>query len=459
MRKSTSTRLRTRRAVAAGLSLLFAVTSVPNGTYSALAAAKKPAIAKKASVTINGTKKLKITKNGYKISSVKWKTSKKTVAKVKGTKKAVTIYGIKSGSAKVTATVKAKKNGKTKKFKLTTKVTVQKLTASLGASSLTVGEASSVTVSGAPKKASISYASDNAAVASVAADGTVNALAVGTAKITAKVVLPKTKYAKKATKTLTAGTVTVTADAASAAPSASSTASAAPSTSSTASAVPSASADASQTPAAAAEAEAEEFLTNQATILAKTVDTIAVGDKSDVNTALTAYDSLSDGAKAVEGVVDAKSLLDSLAAKITELEVAAEAEEFLTNQATVLAKTVDDIAVSDKSDVNAALTAYDSLSDGAKAVQGVVDAKSLLDSLAAKITELEVAAEAEEFLTNQATILAKTVDDIAVSDKSDVNAALTAYDSLSDGAKAVQDVVDAKSLLDSLAAKITELEN
>ena len=269
MRKSISTRLTVRRSVAAGLALLLTVTAVPDGTYNALAATKKPAIAKKASVTINGTTKLTITKNGYKISSVKWKTSKKSVAKVKGTKKAVTIYGIKSGSAKVTATVKAKKNGKTKKFTLTTKVTVPKLIASLGSATLAAGEATSVTVSGTPKKAKLTYVSDNASVAAVSSKGTVTAAAAGTAKIKVKVSLPKTDYAKAKVKTLTAGTVTVKEETVETpAPSASAGVSAAPSSaastapssgtsaapSSAASAAPSASAAVSASPSASASA-------------------------------------------------------------------------------------------------------------------------------------------------------------------------------------------------------------
>lgn len=255
MNKIMNKKLYARRVLAMGLSALLAATSVPDGMYSALAAAKKPAVVKTATVAMNGTKKISITKNGYKIISAKWKTGKKAVAQVKGTKSAGTVYGIKSGTATITATVKAKKGGKTKSFKLTMKVTVKAPSASLSKKTLKVGGSATIKVANAPAKAKITYASSNTKVATV--KGTkVTAVKKGTAKIKVKIVLPKTKYAKKVTKTLNAGTVTVkgtTGDnTTSAAPSVapSETASTAPSAAPSAEASTAPSAEASATPAA-----------------------------------------------------------------------------------------------------------------------------------------------------------------------------------------------------------------
>ena len=222
---------------------------------------------------------------------------------------------------------------------------------------------------------------------------------------------------------------------------------------------------------AAATAEANTFKITHATILAKTVDTVASSDLPAITTALTAYEELSDAAKAklVDGE---KSLLDALKAKAEEIKAAeeadaaatAEANTFKTAHATILAKTVDTVASSDLPAITTALTAYDELSDAAKAK--LVDGeKSLLYALKAKAEEIKAAeeadaaatAEANTFKTTHATILAKTVDTVASSDLPAITTALTAYEELSDAAKAK--LVDGeKSLLDALKAKAEEIK-
>ena len=222
---------------------------------------------------------------------------------------------------------------------------------------------------------------------------------------------------------------------------------------------------------AAATAEANTFKITHATILAKTVDTVASSDLPAITTALTAYEELSDAAKAklVDGE---KSLLDALKAKAEEIKAAeeadaaatAEANTFKTAHATILAKTVDTVASSDLPAITTALTAYDELSDAAKAK--LVDGeKSLLYALKAKAEEIKAAeeadaaatAEANTFKTTHATILAKTVDTVASSDLPAITTALTAYEELSEAAKAK--LVDGeKSLLDALKAKAEEIK-
>ncbi|MDD2435693.1 MAG: hypothetical protein PHO63_05545, partial [Bacilli bacterium] len=69
-----------------------------------------------------------------------------------------------------------------------------------------------------------------------------------------------------------------------------------------------------------ATAEANTFKSEHNTVLLLTVETVAITDKPAVNTALTAYDSLSASSKGK--VSTEKTLLDSLLTKIVELEAA-----------------------------------------------------------------------------------------------------------------------------------------
>jgi hypothetical protein len=143
-------------------------------------------------------------------------------------------------------------------------------------------------------------------------------------------------------------------------------------------------------------AAAEAFKTANATVLALTVDNVTIDNKDAVNGVLTAYSALSAGAKAL--LTGEKALLDSLVAKIAALEAEAEAsardsaaaEAFKTANATVLALTVDSVAIGDKDAVNSVLAAYSGLSAEVKAL--LAGEKALLDSLTAKIAVLEEAA-------------------------------------------------------------------
>ena len=222
---------------------------------------------------------------------------------------------------------------------------------------------------------------------------------------------------------------------------------------------------------AAATAEANTFKITHATILAKPVDTVASSDLPAITTALTAYEELSDAAKAklVDGE---KSLLDALKAKAEEIKAAeeadaaatAEANTFKTTHATILGKTTETVTSSDLPAIIAALAAYEELSEAAKAK--LVDGeKSLLDALKAKAEEIKAAeeadaaatAEANTFKTTHATILGKTTETVTSSDLPAIIAALAAYEELSDAAKAK--LVDGeKSLLDALKAKAEELQ-
>ncbi|GHT75496.1 hypothetical protein FACS1894124_6930 [Spirochaetia bacterium] len=214
----------------------------------------------------------------------------------------------------------------------------------------------------------------------------------------------------------------------------------------------------SDPPPETAETAAAAFKTAQSVVLAKTVDTVAIADEDAVTAALTAYNALSAEAKAL--LVAEKSKLDALKAKVDALKAAENANPadtsaaaaFKTAHSVVLGKTVDTVAIADESAVTAALTAYNSLSAGAKPLVSVE--KSKLDTLKAKIDELK--AEAAAFKTTHSVVLAKTVDTVAIADEDAVTAALTAYNALSAEAKAL--LVAEKSKLDALKAKVDELK-
>jgi hypothetical protein len=184
---------------------------------------------------------------------------------------------------------------------------------------------------------------------------------------------------------------------------------------------------------------------------------VAITDEIAVDAAFTAYNGLSAAVKAL--LTPQKSLLDNLKSKIAELKSTAAnqaaANAFKDAHATILAKTVDTVAIGDESAVDAALTAYNGLSATVKALLGTE--KTLLDNLKTKIEALianQTAANA--FKANHTAILAKTDATVVVTDEDAVDTALTAYNGLSAAVKA--SLGTEKALLDDLKAKIGELK-
>jgi hypothetical protein len=214
----------------------------------------------------------------------------------------------------------------------------------------------------------------------------------------------------------------------------------------------------------AAQEAAEAFETAHAGVLDKSAGAVTAADEAAVNAALAAYEALSADAKTLLG--EKKTLLDSLKTRIDALlgdEAAQEAvreaaEAFETAHAEALGKTVETITTADETAVNTALTAWEALSAGAKALLG--EQKTLLDNLKIKIDALLVDEAAQEtareaaaaFETAHAGILGKTVSNVTKTDETAVNAALDAYETLSTNAKAL--LGEQKTLLDNLKARI-----
>jgi hypothetical protein len=206
---------------------------------------------------------------------------------------------------------------------------------------------------------------------------------------------------------------------------------------------------------------ADSFGNTYRAILEKTTDNVVISDKEAVQAALTAYDSLTDAVKDL--LTNEKTLLDGLLTKIGQLETAAAeaaanqqaADDFTTDHSAALALTVETVAIANKGIVEGALTAYNGLSAAVKALLPT-DTGTKLQALLDQIDVLEADTVANAFRTTHAAILAKTTDNVAISDKTAVNAALMAYDVLSAPAKAL--LTNEKTLLDGLSTKIGQLE-
>jgi len=134
------------------------------------------------------------------------------------------------------------------------------------------------------------------------------------------------------------------------------------------------------------------------------------------------------------------------------------ADEFTTEHEDILAKTVDNVALSDEAAVDAALADYEELSAEVKALLTAEKAK--LDSLKEKIDELKADATPEElaegFTEGYEDILAKTVDNITIEDETEVDRALAAYEDLSSEVKGK--LTAEKTKLDNLKSKIQTLK-
>jgi len=199
------------------------------------------------------------------------------------------------------------------------------------------------------------------------------------------------------------------------------------------------------------QADVAAFKTAHTIILGKTTDTVSIADKAAVSAALSDYTAL--GVAVQTQLTGEKALLDSLEDQIEVLETKA-ADHFKSTQSEILNKTTETVVLEDKTALIAAQSAFAQLSEGTQAK--LTAEKTLLDNLAAQIAALETAA-VNNFKSNHSTILEKTVDTIAIGDKTALVAAQTAYASCNDAIKTR--LATEKALLDSLATKLTVIEN
>jgi hypothetical protein len=216
---------------------------------------------------------------------------------------------------------------------------------------------------------------------------------------------------------------------------------------------------------------AEAFQTDYSEVLKLTVITVTAANETAVNDALAAFAELSEDAQDL--LEDEKALLDALKAKIIQLKAAAAsaadnaaADAWKTDEETavVLGETVSTVTVDDEEAIDAAISAYNALSDAQKAL--LTTEKAKLDSLKTRIDQLKTEAAAEEanlevandWKTDEATaaVLGETVSTVTVDDEEAIDAAIAAYDALSDAQKAL--LTTEKAKLNSLKTRIEQLK-
>ena len=132
--------------------------------------------------------------------------------------------------------------------------------------------------------------------------------------------------------------------------------------------------------------EANSFKSDHAAVLALTVDTVQISDEAAVDGVLAAYAGLSDAAKTKLSAE--KAILDNLKTKIG-LQIQTAADQAAADQVAVLITAlpaVGELVLTDKSDVEAARTAYNGLTAAQKAL---VANFAVLAAAESKITELE----------------------------------------------------------------------
>ena len=197
-----------------------------------------------------------------------------------------------------------------------------------------------------------------------------------------------------------------------------------------------------------AAAEARGFIEAHGDALEFTVDTVKIADEAAIKAASSTFIVLSEAAQGK--LTEQKALLDILLSKIGSLKSAVQA---VIETIDVLSP-VEGLTLDDRDAVEAAREAYDNLTPEQ---QALVTNYEALKEAEEKIADLEAGAEANSFKEAHASVLALTVDTVKIADKEDVEAALDAYEILSEAVQGK--LAEEKSLLDNLLIKIESLES
>ena len=193
---------------------------------------------------------------------------------------------------------------------------------------------------------------------------------------------------------------------------------------------------------------------------------ISIEDKGTLDAAKYIYATLTDGEKALPSVVAAKAKLDAAIAEFniiySEYLTQREAEE--TGYAFVeLVDTVKDLDALIKEDldfINELLTKYELLSENARNLSVVVEAKANLDAAKSYVESL-VSMSDEEYAALQFIALLNKLpvsSELTILDVDKVDAACNLYLTLSDDNKNLKEVKNAKSKLDMLVMRANQLK-
>lgn len=179
-------RKKLKRSAALLLSLLMVILIVPD-TGLTIEAAVKPELAKMSgNIVVGGKTKIKV-RNAPKRAKITYQSAQKNIAVV--SKKGV-VKGLKSGTAKITVSIKER----SRTTRSTYKVTVKKPGLSKQRLFLLSGETAKLSVKNKPKKAQYTWGSDDPQVAAVDKTGKVTARSKGTAKIKVRIKTAKKIY-------------------------------------------------------------------------------------------------------------------------------------------------------------------------------------------------------------------------------------------------------------------------
>jgi|GEM_PF-6684433 len=196
---------------------------------------------------------------------------------------------------------------------------------------------------------------------------------------------------------------------------------------------------------------ADEFRDTHAAILSITVATVTIEDRTALNAAFSDYRELIADVRVL--LIEERTLLGNLAARINELEVAV----FITTHAHILSRTVTTLILADSTAVNAALIELESLEASVRAM--LIDERILLDSLLVRLIALERASPetaATLFRETHKDVLALTIEYVEIADRSRIEMVLTIFNNQPDEAQEL--LAKEKALLDSLINRITRLE-
>ncbi len=204
----------------------------------------------------------------------------------------------------------------------------------------------------------------------------------------------------------------------------------------------------------------DDFADDNSTALALTTSTVAIADKTAINTAISAYNALAEEVKAE--LAAEKTLLDSLLGKIAELEA-----ELALAEAKTDAKAELDIYV-DSNDYRSAeqATLATAIADGKTAIDNSADTSAVSVALAnAKTAINAIKTDAEYQVEEVATALAEAKTDAKAeldlyADSNDYRSAeqATLATAIADGKTAIDNSADIVLLDIALANAKTEID-
>ena len=185
---------------------------------------------------------------------------------------------------------------------------------------------------------------------------------------------------------------------------------------------------------AALDAEVNKYLTDYASVLALTGDTVSSSDKPKLNDAIKAFDILSSNAKSRVG---GSARLNGLEALVEKIEFIDQYSLLWTLTANDVAEGIEDVPTY----LSGAFMIYDTLSDGAKAI--LTAQKEKMDQLQAEVervlanneTEKKILEQVAAFQKRWLPILTLSEDDVTISDQRAIELMLTDAKALPDNVR------------------------